>query len=351
MFAIFRLTMMQGLIAVGSKLGMVEIPSERSTGDGVAQSSTNTDPHAIIRAIDGLKLGTRHLEEAHKGGVLTAITAPMSNNIVAGLSTAFKTGAKSCKSLSFHVLIDCISHISLIALDEHAVIASTVALHLQIGHAFKSASFPTISTQIAFIRRLLTENIDSDNDYGRAARGEIATIITVDNKDEIASIIRLKEEHLKHARIAIMGGAEAHLLAYPLAKADIAVILRPALCTPAQFDSLHCLTGAPLTDGTAAHELFRNNVKVAVGVHYDGWARNLAWDAGWLSATATGNGKQRVSDADAMRFVTTNIQDIFFGQQQQQQASDFVIWSGNPLQLHSRPLATFDPQNGLVVNS
>lgn len=233
-----------------------------------------------------------------------------------------------------------------IALDEHAVIASTVALHLQIGHAFKSASFPTISTQIAFIRRLLTENMDADNDYGRAARGEIATIITVDNKDEIASIIRLKEQHLNHARIAIMGGAEAHLLAYPLAKADIAVILRPALCTPKQFDSLHCLTGAPLTEGTAAHVLFRNNVKVAVGVLYDGWARNLAWDAGWLSATATG--KQRISDADAMRFVTTNIQDIFFGEQQQQQVSDFVIWSGNPLQLHSRPLATFDPQNGIV---
>ncbi|CDH60301.1 amidohydrolase family protein [Lichtheimia corymbifera JMRC:FSU:9682] len=319
-----------GLIAVGSKLGMVEIPSERSTGDGIGQPSTNADPHAIIRAIDGLKLGTRHLEEAHKGGVLTAITAPMSNNIVAGLSTAFKTGAKS-------------------SLDEHAVIAPTVALHLQIGHAFKSASFPTISTQIAFIRRLLTENMDADNDYGRAARGEIATIITVDNKDEIASIIRLKEQHLKHARIAIMGGAEAHLLAYPLAKADIAVILRPALCTPKQFDSLHCLTGAPLTEGTAAHVLFRNNVKVAVGVLYDGWARNLAWDAGWLSATATGNNdKQRISDADAMRFVTTNIQDIFFGEQQQQEVSDFVIWSGNPLQLHSRPLATFDPQNGIV---
>ncbi|KAI7874120.1 composite domain of metallo-dependent hydrolase [Lichtheimia hyalospora FSU 10163] len=321
-----------GLIAVGSKLGMVEIPSERSTGDGIAQPSTSTDPRAIIRAIDGLKLGTRHLEEAHKGGVLTAITAPMSKNIVAGLSTAFKTGAES-------------------SLDEHAVIAPTVALHLQIGHAFKSSSFPTISSQIAFIRRLLTENMDANNDYGRAARGEIATIITVDNKDEIASIIRLKEQHLKHARIAIMGGAEAHLLAYPLAKADIAVILRPALCTPKQFDSLHCLTGAPLTDGTAAHVLFRNNVKVAVGVLYDGWARNLAWDAGWLSATATGNGKQRISDADAMRFVTTNIQDIFFGPQQQQQASNFVIWSGNPLQLHSRPLATFDTHNGLVVNS
>ena len=97
--------MMQGLIAVGSKLGMVEIPSEQSTGDGIAQPSTSADPRAIIRAIDGLKLGTRHLEEAHKGGVLTAITAPMSKNIVAGLSTAFKTGAESCKFFYYYTFI------------------------------------------------------------------------------------------------------------------------------------------------------------------------------------------------------------------------------------------------------
>lgn len=82
---------------MGSKLGMVEIPSEASTGDGVVQPSTSRDPKDVVFAVDGIKLGTRHLEEAYKGGVLTTISAPISKNVVAGVSAAFKTGADSRK--------------------------------------------------------------------------------------------------------------------------------------------------------------------------------------------------------------------------------------------------------------
>lgn len=88
---------LQGLIAVGSSLGLVEIITEPSTTDGFVLASASTDPRDLVRAVDGLKLGTRHLEEAYKAGVLIAVTAPLSESVVAGESVAFKTGSESSR--------------------------------------------------------------------------------------------------------------------------------------------------------------------------------------------------------------------------------------------------------------
>ncbi|KAI7873769.1 composite domain of metallo-dependent hydrolase [Lichtheimia hyalospora FSU 10163] len=322
-----------GLIAVGSHLGMVEIPSEESTGDGTVKASKSKDPQDVVYAVDGIKLSTRHLEEAFKGGVMNSITAPMSDNVIVGVSTAFKTHADSL-------------------LSEGALITPAAALHLQIGDSAKSASFPTVSSQISFIRQILKDNVDSKNVFGQASRGEIPTVVSVHNKDEIASLIMLKQNHLPDTQFVVMGGAEAHLVAQHLAEANIPVILRPTLCTPASFDSIHCLTGAPLTNGTAAHVLHRHGVKIALGVEDDGLARNLAWDAGWLAATSSKSVKDdasHISEEEAMRFITTNIQEIFgLASPESLMANDeFVVWSNNPLQLHSRPLFTYSPSKGI----
>lgn len=284
--------------------------------------------------MDGIKLGTRHLEEAYKGGVMNSITAPMSENVIVGVSTTFKTHADSCKYLHLPSW-SFITHLVSIVLSEGALISPATALHLQIGDDVKSASFPTVSSQISFIRQLLKENTGSNNIFGQASRGEIPTVVSVHNKDEIASLVMLKQNHLPDTRFVVMGGAEAHLVAQHLADADIPVILRPTLCTPARFDSIHCLTGAPLTQGTAAHVLHRHGVKIALGVEDDGLARNLAWDAGWLAATSPD--ASHISEQEAMRFITTNIQEIFG----LASPDEFVVWSNNPLQLQSRPLFSY----------
>ncbi|KAI8636160.1 hypothetical protein BD408DRAFT_356152 [Parasitella parasitica] len=316
-----------GLIAVGSKLGLVEIPSEGSTGDGIVPSSFSQNPKSVIEAVDGLKLGTKKLGEAYKGGILTTISSPVSKNIVIGTSVAFKTKADSI-------------------LSDGALLSPAAALHLQIGDAAKSDSFPTVSSQIAFLRQIFTDNINTENHYGQAARGEIPLIIMVNNKDEIASIVQLKEKIIPKARLAIMGGAEAHLLAPHLASAKIAVILRPYLCTPENFDSSHCLTGAPLTNGTAAHILHHHKVKIGLGVSNDGWARNLAWDAGWLAATSYE--EMEITEADAIKFVTTNLQEIFgLKEDNESLHNEFVLWSGNPMGMQSQPIFVHTQENGI----
>ncbi|ORE03980.1 composite domain of metallo-dependent hydrolase [Rhizopus microsporus var. microsporus] len=309
-----------GLVGVGSQLGLIEIQGEAGTGDGTGRPSKSKDPKDIIFAADGIKLGTRHLEEAYKGGILTAITAPMSSNVIIGVSAAFKTGADSI-------------------LNDGTIISPAVALHLQIGDDVKSDSFPTISSQISFIRQLLTENLKENNHYGQAARGEIPTVIAAHNKDEIASLVILKRNHLPKAKFVIIGGTEAYLVAPHLAEADIPVILRPVLCTPSRFDSIHCLTGAPLTNGTAAHVLHSHGVKIGVGISDDGLARNLAWDAGWLAATSPAHNLEggAITETQAIQFITSNIRDIYgLNSVSVNQANDFIVYSGNPFDVQSR---------------
>lgn len=238
-------------------------------------------------------------------------------------------------------------------LTDGALLSSAVALHLQIGDDYKSSSFPTISSQISYIRQLLKDNIKSDNYYGQAARGEIPTIITAHNKDEIASLIVLKRDHVPQARIVILGGTEAYLVAAHLVEADIPVVLQPVLCTPSRFDSIHCLTGAPLTNGTAAHALNSFGVKIGVGIFDDGLARNLAWDSGWLAATSPSsvdleNGA--ITEIQAIQFVTSNLREIYGLDKQSssiQSEDEFIVYSGNPFEVKNRIILIHSNSNGL----
>ena len=94
-----------GLVGVGSSLGLIEMLFEPMTGDGNALAVRNDNPKDILRAVDGIKLGSHQLEAAYKGGILSVITAPMSKNIVIGVSVAFKTHAKSCKYITSAIFL------------------------------------------------------------------------------------------------------------------------------------------------------------------------------------------------------------------------------------------------------
>ncbi|CAG8655847.1 1981_t:CDS:10, partial [Dentiscutata heterogama] len=61
-----------GIIAFGPALGLAEIEIESSASDGQVVPINNPYDEDIIFAIDGLKLGGKHLEAAYKAGVLTA---------------------------------------------------------------------------------------------------------------------------------------------------------------------------------------------------------------------------------------------------------------------------------------
>jgi len=94
-------------------------------------------------------------------------------------------------------------------LDSGAIVGSEAALHVQIGH-YKGAQEPSISTEIAQLRSLLLNGLESasstsftsasSTDYfSLAVKGEIPLVIEVDKADTIASLILLKREIEKKA--------------------------------------------------------------------------------------------------------------------------------------------------------
>jgi cobalamin biosynthesis protein CbiG len=62
-------------------------------------------------------------------------------------------------------------------------------------------------------------------------QGKIPLVVRTNSADIITTVLRLKEElelELNHPlKVTILGGAEAHLLANELAKADVGVVLMP----------------------------------------------------------------------------------------------------------------------------
>jgi len=95
-------------------------------------------------------------------------------------------------------------------LDSGAIVGSEAALHVQIGH-YKGAQEPSVSTEIAQLRSLLLNGLESapstsftsaasPTDYfSLAIKGEIPLVIEVDKADTIASLILLKREIEKKA--------------------------------------------------------------------------------------------------------------------------------------------------------
>ncbi|CAG8638709.1 5039_t:CDS:10, partial [Dentiscutata erythropus] len=288
-----------GFIAAASSLGLSEIARESSTTNGKVTAVSNpNNAEGIIYAIDGLKLGGKHLEVAYKAGVFTSVTPPLSNKgVFIGVSMAFETGASS-------------------------------------------ATIPTVSGQIALIRKTLIKNLLQNNIFGRAARGDIPLVVLTHNKDEIASLIRLKIQvriNGGHLNLVILGGTEAHMHAAELAKHRIPVILTPPRPVPTAWSAQHALTGAPITNTTGIEILYANKVLVGIGASESGAERNLIWDAGWVGINSRGV----ISEKEAIGFISWNLEEILGLNRRNRKLmkgniANFVAYDGNPFDMSTR---------------
>ncbi|RIB18114.1 hypothetical protein C2G38_1967528 [Gigaspora rosea] len=317
-----------GFVAFSPSLGLSEIIKESSTTDGVANPVSNPDnAEGLIYAIDGLKLGGKHLEAAYKGGVFTAVTAPLSSTsplssrgVFVGVSMAFETGA----------ILDY----------PEPIVKEHVALHANVGAEFKYNTIPTVSGQIALIRKTLIKNLWQDNIFGRAARGQIPFVIQTHNKDEIASLIRLKIQVRKNGgnlNLVILGGTEAHMHAAELARHNISVIIIRPRPLPMLWNIRHALTGAPITNATGIDILHANKVMVGIGVQISGDERNLIWDAGWAAI----NSKGIISEKDSLGFISWNLEEILGLNRRDRRLmkgniANFVAYDGNPFDMSTR---------------
>ena len=101
-----------GLLAVGNNLGIQDIPSESSTGDG------STSDSALHFAKYGIHFGGRGFGRARIGGVTKAVTAPASSGLLKGVSVGLRTSENA-------------------AILNGGIWKDEVALHVAIGQAGK----------------------------------------------------------------------------------------------------------------------------------------------------------------------------------------------------------------------
>ncbi|RUS35081.1 hypothetical protein BC938DRAFT_476063 [Jimgerdemannia flammicorona] len=386
-----------GLISTGARIGLIEIESESSAIDGFVSNNPN-DPDlekSVVRAVDGLKFGGLHLEKPYKAGyvwagiykladarghvvllfnrsgVLTSLTQPIIGwgGFISGVSSAFRTGALNT------------------VLDDDIIVKDEAALHVLLGaSAFVSdMKYPyrigrtirlyppvtipttaslTVSQQVALLRRLLLTHINTtaaadpnSSIFTRAAHGHLPVVVYTENKDEIASVVTIKRATRAAGgspRFIIMGATESWLVADHLAREDIAVILRPARCTPRTWFSQHCLVGPPISPVTALDVLVRKGVLVGLASLDvdDGYVRNLVWDAGgsshhaklrFLIQLVTGWNlatNPTLTETDAVGLVSWNIAKMFglrdTGRIEEGSLAELVAYNGNPFQMGTK---------------
>ena len=124
---------------------------------------------------------------AHRAGVTYATTSFLKpaafsrGAFIGGLSATFRTGANH-------------------GMERAAIIKSATALHIAIGRSlpFAPSPGPSVSTQVATLRRLLLngegEHTETGKWFKKAANGEIPLVIDVSSADIMATLIALKSE-------------------------------------------------------------------------------------------------------------------------------------------------------------
>ncbi|KAL5631170.1 hypothetical protein ACGC1H_006866 [Rhizoctonia solani] len=325
-----------GLVSFGAPLGLEEISAESSTNDGPVPDPLSAqgvpkiagDDDLVVKAVDGLSFAGRDTLLAHRAGVTTAVSAPVSRDLFSGASVAFRTGA---------------AH----KLEDGAIVNSAPALHVNVRHG----SRVSVSTQIATLRRLLLKNVAEKNRHGLVAKaldGQVPLVITVHKADDMATLLELKTEiedlTSVPLRVTFAGATEAHLIAKEIAAADVGVIAIPTRSFPSTWDQARILPGPPLSRDSLIVRLLKSNVTVGVGVVESWEARNTRFDIGWAALESDGDIKKN----DALALGTTNLQKLL-GLEGNDLFGDLVAYHGGGcFDLASRPVAVLSSARATV---
>ncbi|KAH9943156.1 composite domain of metallo-dependent hydrolase [Epithele typhae] len=335
------------LMAFGSGLGLEELESEPSTGDGARFDPFRGnvpdivgDAAGLTRVSDALQFGTRNALVAHHAGVTYATTSFLKphffsrGSFVGGLSATFRTGATN-------------------GLQRAAIIKPITALHIAIGRHSPLSSGIGVSTEIATLRHLLLGGEDEHTETGKwfqkAASGEIPLVIDVASADAMVSIIRMKneieEKRGSYMNMVFSRATEAHMVADELVHAKIGVILMPSRAFPWTWDERRNLPGPPLTNSTTLNELLKKRVKVGIGLGDMTHSQSMRFELGWAALDSDG----LVDKKRAYELMSINLEKILDLEGWVGDVGELVAYEGGSgLDFTSRPVAIVAPSRGLV---
>jgi hypothetical protein len=306
-----------GLIEAGSSLGLVEIGLEAATRDHNWEAGPAN--RAALVVADAYNARSTLIPVARLGGITSALIVPRGGlisgqgavvdlrggsqqeavvNRSAALYASMRTGGS--RAAGIHLLGQ--------ALDDARFLSRNGAAY-EAGRTRPLSAGPLALAAIADV-----------------VRNRIPLVVAADRAADIEALLRLAAT--QNIRLVIAGGAEAWLLADELSTARVAVIVNPLVYGPGSFDQVEARAdNAALLDAAGVH------VIIATGSSH--FARNLRQRAG--NAVRGG-----LSHHAALRAITATPAEVFGlrhrGRIEAGAIANLVSWSGDPLEISSRPL-------------
>jgi imidazolonepropionase-like amidohydrolase len=323
-------------------------------GEGVAGNDTNemTQPNtAAVRAIDGINIDDEGFRDALVGGITSVVVKPGSGNPIGGQTVALKTWGG--RTIDEQVISDAVSVKSALGenpkrvyADKKQLPSTRLGTALVIREAFTKARHYR-EARAAGLRK--GEPFEPDlamEVLARVLEGELVWDQHTHRHDDIATAVRLADEF--GYRLVINHGTEAHKIADVLAERGIPVIFGPMLTSRSKVE---------LRDRSIANlaTLAAAGVRVAITTDHPVVPINF------LVHQATLAVKEGLPRQTALEALTVNPASFLgldrrVGSLRPGLDGDVVIWSGDPLDVHSRavsvlidavPVYTWDEEAGV----
>ena len=339
-----------GLIAASSDLGLVEVGGVQATRDASAGSEIG----AAFDVSYGINPSSILFPVARQTGVTRAISTPSGSRGGGGEddevdASDFKAGSGADRSAAASLFLGQAAGVTTAASTD-VVFKPKIAMVVDLGDAgarvagSRGAAVVLLKSALESARHYAANRAAYDRTSTRddkisrddlealipVVEGREPLLIRVHRASDIRLALRLaREEKLK---IVLEGAEEGWIVAADLAAAGVPVLIDAEADLPEQFESL----GSRLDNAARLQA-----AGVIIGILGSHEFQNLR-EARFNAGTAVANG---LPYAEAIKSVTSNVARIWgldqTGSLEAGKAADVVIWSGDPLETSSYPLALF----------
>lgn len=313
-----------GLFESSTHLGLSEVEQVDETND-----FRMTDPQdqvtAALRVWDALNPQSIVLPVTRIAGVTTAVVRP-AGNLIAGQGAVIDLWGERPEDLVVRAPVAMFAHFGEAA--EAAGGGSRAGELLRLReiledarvYAQRRAEFERGATRDFAVSRLDLEALVP------VVQGRLPLAIEAHRAADIRAVLRLADEF--GLRLILLGGTEAWQVADELARRRVPVVLKVLQNLPARFEQL----GARYDNAAL---LRRAGVPVAITTNDTHNARNLRQEAG--NAVAYG-----LPWEEALRAITRTPAEVWgvadrYGSLAPGKVANVVVWSGDPLELMTRP--------------
>jgi imidazolonepropionase-like amidohydrolase len=318
-----------GLVAAESALGLVEISLEKATVDNIPSGKKLPVVRADLRTWEALNPASPTIPVTRLEGFTTAVVRAF-GGLVSGQAAAFDLAGQRPGEMR---------------------LAAPVAVHANLGQAGAAATGGSRALALMQLRRALGDARRLKQARAAVERRRyrelaapvpelaalipvierrVPLVVTVHRAADILAALRLARE--QQIRLVLSGGAEGWRVADAIARARVPVLVEVDRNLPASFDAL----GGRFDN---AARLYRAGVVVALSAAGEAHnARFLRQEAGIAVAFGLPH--------EAALAALTSVPAAVFGLPDRGRIvsgarANLVLWSGDPLELSSRPRQVF----------